>query len=137
LIAVWIAIQIGFVFYVNINVSGTRDVDNEVRWAAYIGQFILGILGLIPTSSGTEDRKSSALDFRAGVKQRAVIVDDKYAVSREGKWIGFHLVGARKVYRFFGVAAVEMPGRKYFLTPRALFPSRKEWRELQGELASR
>jgi hypothetical protein len=136
-LGVWIAIQIGFVFYVNLNVVGTRDVDVEVRVAAYICQAIVAILGFIPTSSGTEDKKSRALDFRGGVQERAVIVDYQYAVSREGKWIGFRLVAARKVYRVFGVAAVEMPDRKYLFVPLALFPSREEWREIQAWLSSR
>ena len=136
-LAVWIALQIGLVVYLNLSITGTRAVDDEVRWAAYIGLFVVAVLGFVPTSSGTEDGRSRELDFRSGDQERAVIVDHQYAVTREGKWIGFHLVAARKAYWILGVAAVEMPDRKFLFVPAVLFPSRKEWRDVQAWLSSR
>ena len=136
-LALVIALQVGLVFYVNLNVTGTRDVDVEVRWANYIGQVVVLILAFIPSTSGAEDKRSRALDFRGGAHERAAIVDYQYVVSREGKWIGFRLVMARKVYRILGVAAVEMPDRTFLCVPLSLFPSRAEWRESEQWLSSR
>jgi len=135
-LAVWIALQVGLFVYVNLNVTGTRAVDDEVRWAAYIGLIVIAILGFVPTTSGTEDGRSRALDFRSGDQERAVIVDYQYAITREGKMIGFRLVTARKVYWTLGVAAVEMPDRRFLFVPAVLFPSRQEWREIQAWLSS-
>ncbi|HWU33202.1 MAG TPA: hypothetical protein VN108_10020, partial [Marmoricola sp.] len=131
-----IGIQVGLIFYVNLSVPGHRAVDNEVRWAWYVGQIVVLFLGLIPTSSATEDERSKTLDFRGGEEEDAAIVDYEYAVTRHGRWVGFRLVAARRVHRLWGVVAIEMADRRYLCVPRALFPSKEDWREVEAWLSS-
>jgi hypothetical protein len=137
LIVVLVAILAGGLVWVNINVTGTRPVDDEVRWGAYIGTAVIWLLGFIPTASGNEDSRSRRLDFYGGSTERAVVVDYQFAVSRDGKWMGFRLVAAHGVYRLLGVAAIELADHRFLCVPTNLFPGKREWRDLEANLSSR
>jgi len=133
-LAFLVALQIGLVIWVNMNVAGSREVDVEVRVASYICLAITAILSLIPTSSGTADRKARSLDFRGGVQERAAIVDDHYVVRRDVGWVGFRVAKARRVHWLPGVVAVEMPGGRFAFLPPLLFPTKAEWGTLRASL---
>lgn len=133
-LAFLVALQIGLVIWVNINVAGSREVDVEVRVASYICLAITAILSLIPAPSGTADKKSRTLDFRGGVQERAAIVDDHYVVRRDVGWVGFRVARARRVHWLPGVVAVEMPGGKFAFLPLSLFPTKAEWDAMRASL---
>ena len=133
-LAVLVALQVGLVIWVNINVAGSREVDDEVRVASYICLAITAVLGLIPTSSATEEKKNRTLDLRGGAQERAAIVDDRYVVRRDAGWVGFRVAKARRVHWLPGVVAIEMPGGKFAFVPPSLFPTKAEWGALRASL---
>lgn len=135
-LALLVALEIGLVVWVNINVPGSREVEIEIRVASYICLAIMAVLGLIPTSSGIEDKKNRTLDFSGGAQGRAAIVDDRYVVRRDAGWVGFRVALAGGVHRLPGVVAVEMPGGTFAFLPPPLFPTKAEWDALRNSQPS-
>jgi hypothetical protein len=123
-----------WVWYVGTQDTGTRDVDSELRWMAYICGGIIFLLGLFGPSGRGEDAQRRKDPFRSGRTERTAVIGSSFAVQRGPKrWVPVRLASIRRVRRLLGVVAIQLPSGKYWPVPGELFPSRTEWRELMDQ----